>query len=205
MLNITMTRTVLYLKLLLILLTSLFLNPQLTQAIGPAEGTLLGFADFRRTVQSGESDVLRGVYVPNQWALPVVQQPADNSYYVSKREDEITQFSLAARYGNIGLLAHNNLSGRYFSQLTVGQEVRLVYGDGRTEYFVVAQILRFQALQPESISSSFRSLEGNETLTAGEMFNRAYVGERRAVFQTCIEADGKLSWGRLFVIALPQK
>ena len=203
--NITMTRTVLSLKLLVILLTSFFLNLQPTHAIGGTEGALLGFTDFQRSVQSGESDVLRGVYVPHLWALPVVQQPADNAYYVSKREGEITQFSIASQYGNIGLLAHNNLSGRYFSQLGVGQEVRLVYGDGKTEYFIVAQLLRFQALEPESISSSFRNLDGNETLTAGEMFNRAYVGERRAVFQTCIEAYGKPSWGRLFVITVPKE
>lgn len=71
------------------------------------------------------------------------------------------------------------------------------------EYFVIAEILRFQALEPESVTSSFRDLDGNETLSAGEMFNRAYVGERRVVFQTCIEAYGNVSWGRLFVVAVP--
>jgi hypothetical protein len=37
------------------------------------------------------------------------------------------------------------------------------------------------------------------------MFSRAYGGERRAVFQTCIAAEGNGSWGRLFVIALPKQ
>jgi hypothetical protein len=80
-----------------------------------------------------------------------------------------------------------------------------VYGDGSVEYFVITQILLFQALQPESVSSSFRNLDRNETLTSGEMFNRAYLGERRVVFQTCIAAQGNLSWGRLFVIAVPRE
>ena len=198
-----MTRTALHLNLFVFFIAGFFLNPRPIQAIGAAESTLPNFADFSESVQTREVDVLRGVYVPNVLALPVVQQPADQPYYVSSREGEATQFSMAARYGNIGLLAHNTLSGRLFSGLAAGQEVRLVYSDGRVEYFVIAEILRFQALEPESITSSFRDLDGNETLSAGEMFNRAYVGERRVVFQTCIEAYGNVSWGRLFVVAVP--
>jgi hypothetical protein len=128
----------------------------------------------------------------------------DQPYYVSNRNGEITQFAMASRYGSTGLLAHNTLSGRSFSNLAVGQEVQLVFGDGRVEYFEVREILRFQALEPESVSSSFQNLDGNETLSAVEMFNRAYVGEDRLVFQTCIAAEGNASWGRLFVIAVPK-
>ena len=149
--------------------------------------------------------MLRGVYVPDVLALPVVQQLADRPYYVSNRDGEATQFGMATQYGNIGLLAHNTRSGKFFSQLSIGQQVRLVYGDGRVEDFVVANILRFRALAPESVSSSFRNLDRKETLSAGEMFNRAYVGEHRLVFQTCIEANGNSSWGRLFIIALPKQ
>ena len=200
-----MTRTALYLNLFLLVFTGLFPNLRSTQAIGFAEGTLPNFADFNRSVQNGEADVLRGVYVPDVLALPVVQQPADNPYHVSNHNGEATQFSIASQYGNIGLLAHNTLSGKLFLQLAFGQEVRLVYGDGRVEYFVVGQVLRFQALQPESVTSSFRNLDRNEFLSAGEMFNRAYVGKRRVVFQTCIAAEGHASWGRLFVLALPKE
>ena len=200
-----MTRTALSFNFLLILLASFFLNPKSTQAIGYADDSLLSFAEFNKSVQNGEADVLRGVYVPDVLALPVVQQPASNPYYVSNRAGQITQFSIASEYGNTGLLAHNTLSGRLFSQLAIGQEVRLVYGDGQVEYFVIAQLLRFQALQPESVSSSFHNLDRNETLTAGQMFSRAYTGESRVVFQTCIAAEGTPSWGRLFVIAVPEQ
>ena len=205
MLNTTMTRTALSLNLLLILLASFFLNPKSTQAIGYADDSLLSFAEFNKSVQNGEAGVLRGVYVPDVLALPVVQQPANKPYHVSNRDGQITQFGIASQYGNTGLLAHNTLSGRLFSQLAMGQEVRLVYGDGNVEYFVIVQILHFQALQPESVSSSFRNLDRNETLKSGQMFNRAYLGERRAVFQTCIAAEGNPSWGRLFVIAVPKE
>ncbi|MCK6541027.1 MAG: hypothetical protein L6Q26_13325, partial [Anaerolineales bacterium] len=61
-----------------------------------------------------------------------------------------------------------------------------------------------QALQPTSLYSSFRSLDKDETLTAEQMFKRVYVGDRHIAFQTCIEAEGNLSWGRLFVIAIPK-
>ena len=200
----TMTRTALHLHLLALLLTVFFLNPGSTQAIGSAHGTLPGFSDFRRSVQNGEADILRGVYVPNVLALRVVQQPEDHPYYVSNHDGEATQFSMATQYGNIGLLAHNTLSGKFFSQLSVGQQVRLVYGDGRVEDFVVANILHFQASKPDSVSSSFRNLDRNETLSSGEMFSRAYAGERHLVFQTCIEANGNASWGRLFIVAMPK-
>lgn len=201
----TMTRTALYLNLFILFLAGFFVTPRPTQAIGYAENSLPKFADFSRSVQNGEANVLRGVYVPNVLALPVIQQPANNHYYVSNRDGEATQFSVASQYGNTGLLAHNTLSGRLFSQLAIGQQVRLVYGDGRVEYFVVKNVLRFQALQPDSVSSQFRNLDRNEMLSAGEMFNRAYVGEQRVVFQTCIEAERNASWGRLFVVAVPGK
>ena len=35
------------------------------------------------------------------------------------------------------------------------------------------------------------------------MFKLAYLGDRLVTFQTCIEAYGNSSWGRLFVVAEP--
>jgi hypothetical protein len=201
----TMTRTGLQLHLFLFALTTLFVNPRPTQAIGTSKGALLHPASATRSAPINNEDILRGVYVEDVLDLPIVQQPLDQPYYVSDRDGEVTQFSAVSQYGNIGLLAHNNLSGKYFLKLGIGQQVRLRYGSGRVEYFVVEQVLRFQALQPESVSSSFRNLDKEETLSAGEMFNRAYTGQRRLVFQTCIEAYGNASWGRLFVVAMPKE
>ena len=201
----TMSRAAQYLNILVFFLSVFFLNPASIRTIGDRPGTLLSFADFSRSIQNGDADVLRGVYVENVLHLPVVQQLADRPYYVSNRNGEVTQFGMASQYGNIGLLAHNTLSGKLFSNLVIGQEVRLLYGDGRVDSFVIQQILRFQALQPESVSSSFQNLDRDELLSAGEMFNRAFAGEHRLVFQTCIEAEGNMSWGRLFIIALPKR
>jgi len=201
----TMSRAALYLNILFLFLAALSLNLDSTRAIGKSDVALPAFADFSRSVQNGDPTVLRGVYVPDVLALPVAQQPVDRPYYVSSRDGEATQFGMASQYGNIGLLAHNTLSGKFFSQLSVGQQVRLVYGDGRVYDFIVANILRFSASEPESISSSFRNLDRNETLSAGEMFTRAYTGERHLVFQTCIAANGNSSWGRLFIVAMPKQ
>jgi hypothetical protein len=189
---------------LLFVLASLLLDPVSALAIGGAETNPPGIADFVKAVQNGEANVLRGAYVQDVLELPVVQQPAGNAGYVSYNDGEVTQFRMAAQYGTIGLLAHNYLSGRRFSQLKAGQEVHLVYGDGRIETFIVTEVLRYQALQPNSPYSSFRNLDKQETLTAEDMFKRVYFSDGQVTFQTCIEAEGNQSWGRLFVIAVPK-
>jgi len=196
-------RNILNASLFLALIVSLIFNPISALAMGE-NPSLPAFLDFHASVQNGDANVLRGVYVPNVLALPIVQQPYGNAGYVSNSDGEATQFRMASQFGTVGLLAHNHLSGKSFSQLAVGQEIRLVYGDGRVEYFVVTEVLRYQALQPTSPYSSFRNLDKEETLSAEGMFKRVYFGDHHVTFQTCIEQDGELSWGRLFVIAVPK-
>jgi len=203
-LNNTQTlRTSLNAALLLIIFASLFFNPIPAQALGNGEA-LPSFTEFSKTVQNNEAGILRGVYVPDTLAFPVIQQPAGQAGYVSPTDGEITQFGMASQFGNVGLLAHNTLSGKFFSNLAVGQEVRLVYGDGRVEYFVIKQVLQFQALEPTNPYSSFRDLTNDENLTAEQLFKKVYRGDRHVTFQTCIEGNGNQSWGRLFVIAVPR-
>ncbi len=88
--------------------------------------------------------------------------------------------------------------------MTIGQEIRLVYGDGSVSYFIVTEVLRYQALQPASPWSSFRDPETGTELSTEQIFKRVYFGERHVTFQTCIEQNGDLSWGRLFIIAMPK-
>jgi hypothetical protein len=202
-LNTHTTRNLRSTTLLVVLLASLFYNPLSTRALGNVIN-LPAFTDFAKSVQDGKEDTLRGVYVNDIFALPVIQQPSGNPGYVSNKDGEITQFGMASQYGNIGLLAHNHLSGKLFSQLAVGQEVRLVYGNGKTETFVITDVMSYQALQPTSPYSSFRNLSKDETLSAEQMFKRVYLGDRHVTFQTCIESNGNTSWGRLFIIAVPK-
>ena len=203
-LKIRLTRTILSRGILLMSFVSVFFNPISALAMGNGKAPLPTFTDFSKAVRNANADTLGGVYVTNVLALPIVQQPADNAGYVSNTDGQVTQFGLAAQYGNIGLLAHNYLSGKAFSQLAVGQEVRLIYGDGNVEYFIVKEVLQYQALQPNSQWSSFRDLKDNTVLTAEQMFKRVYTGDRHVTFQTCIYAEGISSWGRLFVVAVPK-
>ena len=197
-------RTTLNASLLAAIFISLFINA--IPALAASDPNLPTFTDFSKTVQNGKATDLRGVYVSDILALPVVQQPSNNAGYVSSTDGEATQFRMASQYGNIGLLAHNHLSGKLFAQLAAGQEVRLVYGDGKVETFVVLEVLKYQALQPNSPYSEFRNMNDSKskTLSAEQMFKRVYFGDKHVTFQTCIEKDGSLSWGRLFVIAIPK-
>lgn len=203
MLNTQTPRISLTRSLLFTILVCLIFSPIPTRALGEDEA-LPDFTDFSRSVQNNKAGLLRGVYVPDVLAFPIVQQPADNAGYVSRTDGEITQFRMASQFGNVGLLAHNDLSGSFFSKLAIGQEVRLVYGDGKVEYFVITQILQFQALEPTSPYSSFRDLSNNKNLTADQLFKKVYQGDPHVTFQTCIAGPGSLSWGRLFVIATPK-
>jgi hypothetical protein len=200
-----MARTVLNLPLIVFVISSVFFNSMLDTPMVKAGNILPDFRDFAQPVENGDVNTLSGVYVPNVLALPVIQQPSGDDGYVSNKDDQTTQFAMASQFGSVGLLAHNYLSGRFFSELAVGQEVRLVYGNGRVEYFVITEILRYQALEPNSQLSSFRSLDHSEILSAEQMFKRVYAGERHVTFQTCIAANGTVSWGRLFVVAEPKQ
>jgi hypothetical protein len=203
-LNTHIKRTTRSASLLLAILASLFYNPVATQALGNIVA-LPTLADFSKAVQNGNAKVLRGVYIEDLFALPISQQPSGNAAFVSTNIGEVTQFGMAARYGNVGLLAHNHLSGKLFSDLAIGQQVRLVYGDGKIETFVITEILRYQALQPASPYSSFHNIDNkDETISADQMFRRVYLGDRHVTFQTCIDSYGNSSWGRLFVIAVPR-
>lgn len=158
---------------------------------------------FIDSVQDGNANFVRGVFVQDVMALPVLQQPAGKPGYVSTQDKTITQFSMAAEAGNVGLLAHNFLSGKSFSSLTAGNIVTLVYGDGHTEQFKVTHVYQYQALDPLSPTSKFTDLSTNTTLSAEELFRLMYRGDRHVTFQTCIAKDGNFSWGRLFILAEP--
>jgi hypothetical protein len=167
------------------------------------EAALPTFSDFVTMATNDQADTVQGVYVPGVLADRVVAQPANDPGYISMLGGVVTQFSMAARYHVIGLVAHNILAGASFTSLAVGQEVFIVYGDGHVATYRVDQIARFQALQPSSENSSFVDLSTNTTYFPGSIFKMFYQGDNHVTFQTCISQDGNASWGRLFVTAVP--
>jgi len=161
--------------------------------------------EFIVEVMNGKADELRGLYIPGVLADVVVSQPDGELTYVSPQKDAVTQFVLASRYDSIGLLAHNYLAGGDFFLLEAGQEIHLVYGDGRIETYVIRQFMRYQALIPESTISDFVDLETGEYLSSSQLFLKIFNRPGDVVLQTCIYAEGEASWGRLFIVAEPHK
>ena len=146
---------------------------------------------------------LRGVYVPGFLALPIVQQPRGNTGFVSEKPGTATQFQLAERYGIIGLLAHNYLSGKDFYRLVEGLKVMVVAGDGSLRNYHITEIVEYQKVTPGSNWSHYINLETGERLTTYQVFSKYYQGDHHLTFQTCLEKDGLETWGLRFVVAEP--
>ncbi len=193
------TRTRIFLSLLVALLLTSF--PAKVEATTGVD--LPPLEEFVESLQNGEADELRGIYVPDVLASAIVPQPEGDEGFVSTSENTLTQFGLASQYGSTGLLAHNYLAGRFFSLIKTGQMYYLVYGDGRTETFIVTDILRYQALDPDNLHSPFRDLETGRLFSATKLFLKVYAQPGHVILQTCINANGNPSWGRLFVVAEP--
>jgi hypothetical protein len=159
--------------------------------------------DFTDSVKNGNSGQIVGLYTDEVFALNVVQQPSGNAGYVSTGGfNVVTQFGLASSYGSVGMLAHNYLAGSYFSNLSIGSEIVVIYGDGSTVSYTVSEVRKYQALTPSSAYSNFVNLSNtSETLTSSDVFYETYGASGALVLQTCISQDGNSSWGRLFVIA----
>lgn len=176
------------------------LAPQRAQAKADS-ASIPELSIFIEQVKNGDEHALRGVYVAKVMAYPIVQQPKNDTGFVSENSNEVTQFGLATKKGNIGLLAHNTLAGESFFNVTYGSIVTLVYGDGSTESFEVETILIFQALP----YSRYKNLQTQETVFANNVFNKVYGGDYHVTFQTCIEMAEDSDWGRMFIIAKPIK
>lgn len=158
--------------------------------------------DFAASVNNGNSGQLVGVYVADIFALSVVQQPSGNAGYVSTSKNTLTQFGLASNYGSTGLLAHNYLSGKYFSSISSGKVITLVYGDGSKKNFTVSEVRQYQALTPSSVYSNFVNINDiSKQLSSTDVFLGTFGKSGALVLQTCISKNGESSWGRLFIIA----
>jgi hypothetical protein len=157
--------------------------------------------EFASSLITGQENVVTGVYAEDVLAYPVIQQPTGSAAYVSEQNGVVTQFAMAAQHGAIGILAHNYLAGSSFLNLSIGQELSVVYGDGETAHYIIKDVRQFQALSPYSPYSDFIDLETNARYTSGSLFYEVYGHSNTLVLQTCIAAEGVDSWGRLFIIA----
>ena len=136
--------------------------------------------------------VIEQVWFGNK-GFEVVQQPENDPGWVSGKA--ITQFRMAMN----GLLAHNN---KIFLGLKPLDYV-VCWSGGVPGIFQVEQVLRYQALTPNSPHSAFIELGMDDlqlplVLSAAGLFDLVY---RRydLVLQTCITKMLNNNWGRQFV------
>ena len=207
------------LLLSIILILTLFAQPvqAATGAIIPVTGPSLenaetassavaALAPFAASVAvSGNPYQVAGIFARGIFAAPIVQQPASAPGFVSTQPEAATQFGMAAQYGTVALLAHNYLLGEKFFAVETGKILSLVYGDGRTQTYRVKEVLKYQALSPNSPYSEFVDLNDSTgtRISVETLFYKVYTQVDTLVLQTCIEANGEPSWGRIFVIAQP--
>lgn len=137
------------------------------------------------------------VRATGKFAFPVVQSGNN-----TPTGNVIGQYAYAANRGSIGLLAHNFAAGASFYTLAGGDEVIITFSNGKTKRFVVNNVLRFQATDPNDFSKPFIASNGKE-FTAKQVFNQAYKSNW-VTFQTCIQNAGSPTWGLLFVQAAPK-
>ena len=149
--------------------------------------------------------VVSGIYFGKNRFLRVVDQPTGKPGYVSSISNTATNFRLATRYGNIGLIAHNYLGGRIFKDLKIRDKIYVMDGFGRKKNYRVIEILRYQAVNPRSTRSNFINLKNKQLCTATDVFKRVYTGKHHLVLQTCIKRGKNEEWGRIFIIARPEK
>src|SRR5512140_3416282 len=198
-----MIRSILLLPTILIALTALPMLRVRADGIPLPDTEFPSLSTFLSVMSNGQAAELRGVYVPNLLADIVVQQPNNDGTFVSTAPRTLTQFGPANTLGSTGLLAHNFLAGAKFSQLNRGDLIYLVYGNGRVATYVISSMIRYQALSPESVYSNFIDLDSGTLMSASSVFNVAYGRPGDVVLQTCIDANGEPSWGRLFLVAEP--
>jgi hypothetical protein len=159
--------------------------------------------EFSRRVANGQPGLVSGLYAPGVLALRVVQQPAGNSSFISVEGGTATEFQAADQVGSIGLLAHNTLAGADFYRLRRGDQLVLIYGDGRAKHFKISQIADYQRLALSDLRSDFWSLDTQTQQTASEVFDQYYRQPDRLTLQTCLARGEVIDWGVHFVVADP--
>jgi hypothetical protein len=165
------------------------------------EGASAELMEFVAQVYNGEANTVRGIYIQNVLALPIIQQPQGNIAFVSDDDETITEFQSASMNGVTGLLAHNYLSGALFYNIQQGDEIFIVYGNGTLRRYHVNQISQYQRLERSNLRSNFVDLSSSENLTSDQVFTRYYRGVHRVTLQTCLARNGFSNWGLQFTQA----
>ena len=124
------------------------------------------------------------------------------SNYATPKDGAVTPFWNAFQSGTIALIAHNYKAGEYFDDLTINDEIVLIYSDKHIEKYVVSEMVKYIALQPSSVYSDFVPDGGGVLMTSTQLYREIYgADDSRIVLQTCYDGNN----GRLFILAYPKK
>jgi hypothetical protein len=144
------------------------------------------------------------IVFPNSPPIPTVPQPSGDYAWVSKDSNALTEFSMSKDwYGIPTYGAHNYEIGKYISKLNIGDTIAFQEGTpqrGGGYAKKVTGVRRFQAERPRDYLSPLIDLDTGKKYTSTELSKEIYKNKKGTVFQTCIEKDGNINWGRLFVI-----
>jgi hypothetical protein len=138
-----------------------------------------GLKAFIEKVKDGSGRTIKGVYIEDKLEYSVIQQPVGHLAYVAQWPIA-TEFNLRA-FGiedDIGLLLEALYIPDTVYDVTVGDKVFLVNGNGGTRGYGVTGIRRFLALSPYYEHTELKELnKSNETgkwYTADALFKEMY-------------------------------
>ena len=119
---------------------------------------------------------------PGRFALQIQTQPAGCDLCVTEQPMAVSLFRTAWELETIGLLAHDNLAGRHFSELQAGGFLILSDQSG-------ARIYRITELIEYRRSGALLVDPGGRSWSEYEVFGREY-GQGGLVLQTCTPEGG---------------
>ena len=125
----------------------------------------------------------------------VIQQPPDGS--ASDDPGIITQFTPAIERGAVGFIAHQNLDGAAFYDLSIGDVIWTVNDRGKATAYGVTEITVYQVAGDVYINQTT-----GESVHVKDLYDRIYVKDN-LVLMTCYAVGDNPGWGRLVVIARP--
>ena len=94
------------------------------------------FEEVTKTEGAGINELV-GLFAPDNFEFKIIQQPLNHPEYVSEQEDSLTEFSLAKSETSTGLLAHNYLAGKHFSNLEIDDLLITISADKTISIFLL--------------------------------------------------------------------
>jgi hypothetical protein len=88
-------------------------------------------------------------------------------------------------------VAHNDLAGQYF-----GGGAEIEYSNGVVNEYHMIETVILQAVDPRNPNTDY--IRDGKVYTAADVYAQLYAGN--VVFQTCVERDGDMAWGRKLII-----